>query len=111
MVMEWMQFLLGTGLLLFGMAVFVLELIGTFKFKYVLNRMHAAALGDTFGLGISLLGLMILSGFKFVTLKMGLVIIFLWLASPVSSHLIARLEVTTNKDLKNECEVEEENHE
>jgi len=51
-----------------------------------------------------LLGLMILSGFKFVTLKMGLVIVFLWLASPVSSHLIARLEVTTNEHLDECCE-------
>lgn len=100
MVIEWMQFLLGTGLLIFGMSVFVLELLGTFKFKYVLNRMHAAAVGDTFGIGISLLGLMVLSGFRFVTLKMGLVIVFLWLASPVSSHLIARLEVTTNEHLE-----------
>lgn len=104
MVMEWMQFLLGTGLLIFGMAVFMLELIGIFKFKYVLNRMHAAAMGDTFGIGTSLLGLMILSGFKFVTLKMGLVILFLWLASPVSSHLIARLEVTTNEHIDDFCE-------
>ena len=107
MVIEWMQFLLGTGFLIFGLAVFVLELIGTFKFKYVLNRMHAAAIGDTFGLGISLLGLMILSGFKFVTLKMGLVIIFLWLASPVSSHLIARLEVTTNEHIDDFCDQKE----
>lgn len=106
MIIEWMQFLLGTGLLLFGMSVFVLELIGTFKFKYVLNRMHAAAVGDTFGIGVSLLGLMILSGFKFVTLKMGLVIVFLWLASPVSSHLIARLEVTTNEQIDEFCEQE-----
>lgn len=106
MIIEWMQFLLGTGLLLFGMSVFVLELLGTFKFKYVLNRMHAAAVGDTFGIGISLLGLMILSGFKFVTLKMGLVIVFLWLASPVSSHLIARLEVTTNEHIDEFCEQE-----
>ena len=103
-VIEWIQFLLGTGFLVVGMAMFVLELLGCFKFKYVLNRMHAAAIGDTFGLGISLLGLMILSGFRFVTLKMGLVIIFLWLASPVSSHLIARLEVTTNEHLEDYCE-------
>ena len=104
MVIEWMQFLFGTGFLIFGMSVFVLELIGIFKFKYVLNRMHAAAIGDTFGLGMSLLGLMILSGFKFVTLKMGLVIFFLWMASPVSSHLIARLEVTTNEHIDDFCE-------
>ena len=104
MVIEWMQFLLGTGFLIFGMSVFVLELIGIFKFKYVLNRMHAAAIGDTFGIGISLLGLMILSGFSFVTLKMGLVILFLWLASPVSSHLISRLEVTTNEHIHEFCD-------
>ena len=106
MVIEWMQFLLGIGLLILGMSVFVLELFGTFKFKYVLNRMHAAAVGETFGIGLSLLGLMILSGFHFVTLKMGLVIAFLWLASPVSSHLIARLEVTTNEHIDEFCEQE-----
>ena len=106
MIIEWMQFLLGTGLLICGMIVFVLELLGTFKFKYVLNRMHAAAVGDTFGIGISLLGLMVLSGFRFVTLKMGMVIVFLWLASPVSSHLIARLEVTTNGHIDEFCEKE-----
>lgn len=103
-VIEWIQFLLGVGFLLAGMLVFVLEIMGSFKFQYVLNRMHAAAIGDTFGLGISLLGLMILSGFSFVTLKMGLVIIFLWLASPVASHLIARLEVTTNEEVEKHFE-------
>ena len=106
-VIGWIQFLVGTGFLFVGMAVFVLELIGSFKFKYVLNRMHAAAIGDTFGLGISLLGLMILSGFRFVTLKMGLIIIFLWLASPVSSHLIAKLEITTNEHIEEFCEKED----
>ena len=49
---------------------------------------------------------MIISGLHFTTLKMMLVIIFLWCASPVSSHLIARLEVTTNE--KRELHMEEE---
>ncbi len=105
---EWIQFLLGTGFLLVGIGIFVVQLLGVFKFKYVLNRMHAAAMGDTLGIGISLLGLMILSGFNFTTLKMGLVIVFLWCASPVSSHLIARLEVTTNEKLEESCEVPED---
>jgi len=34
------------------------------------------------------------------------VIVFLWLASPVSSHLIARLEVTTNEHIDEYCEQE-----
>ena len=103
-VVEWAQFLIGTGFLLTGLCVFVVELIGIFKFKYVLNRMHAAAIGDTLGLGISLLGLIILSGFNFLSLKLALVIVFLWMASPVSSHLISRLEVITNEHLEEFCE-------
>ena len=93
------------------MIIFFVELLGVFKFKYVLNRMHAAAMGDTLGIGFSLAGLMVLSGFSFTTLKMGLIIVFLWLASPVSSHLIARLEVTTNEHLKEFCELHEEKKE
>lgn len=107
-ILEWIRFLVGTGLLLIGVCVFAVELFGVFKFRYVLNRMHAAAIGDTLGIGISLLGLMILSGLNFTSLKLGLVIVFLWMASPVSSHLISRLEVVTNEHLRENCETPEE---
>ena len=107
-ILEWIRFLTGTGLLLIGLLVFALELFGVYKFHYVLNRMHAAAIGDTLGIGISLLGLMILSGINFTSLKLGLVIVFLWMASPVSSHLISRLEVVTNEQLQEDCQLPEE---
>lgn len=95
---EWVKFLLGIFFLLIGLGIFVVEMVGVFRFKYVLNRMHAAAMGDTLGIGFSLVGLMIMSGFTFTSLKLFLVIIFLWFSSPTSSHLIARLEVETNED-------------
>lgn len=38
-----------------------------------------------------LTGLILAQGFNNVSLKMLLVILFLWLTSPVSSHLIGRL--------------------
>ena len=104
-ILEWARFILGTGLLLAGLAIFVVQLLGVFKFKYVLNRMHTAAMGDTLGIGISLTGLILLSGLNFTSLKMGLIIVFLWLASPVSSHLISRLEVVTNEHLAENCEL------
>lgn len=97
-VFEWIRFLVGAALLLAGIAIFIIEMIGVFRFRYVLNRMHAAAMGDTLGIGFSLLGLIIMSGLNFTSLKLLLVIAFLWFSSPVSSHLIARLEVTTNED-------------
>lgn len=99
-VIEWIKFLIGAALMLMGMAIFVIELIGVFRFRYALNRMHAAAMGDTLGIGCCLLGLIVMSGFTFTSLKLLLVIVFLWFSSPVSSHLIARFEVTTNEDEK-----------
>ena len=36
---------------------------------------------------------------------LALVLVFLWLASPVSSHLISRLEVVTNEHLAENCEL------
>lgn len=110
-IIDWLQFLIGIGCLLTGLVIFVVQLIGVFKFKYVLNRMHAAAMGDTLGIGISLIGLIILSGFNFVSLKMGLIIAFLWLASPVSSHLIARLETTIEENMAQYCEMPNETEE
>jgi len=107
-ILEWIRFVAGVGLLLTGLAIFALQIFGVFKFKYVLNRMHAAAMGDTLGIGISLTGLILLSGFSFTSLKLALVIVFLWLASPVSSHLISRLEVVTNEHLAEECELPKE---
>ena len=99
-VFEWVRFLVGATLLLSGVAIFIIEMIGVFRFKYVLNRMHAAAMGDTLGIGFCLLGLIVMWGFSFTSLKLFLVIAFLWFSSPVSSHLIARLEVTTNEDME-----------
>ncbi|MDO5422505.1 MAG: monovalent cation/H(+) antiporter subunit G [Eubacteriales bacterium] len=97
-VLEWIRFLAGACLLLLGLGIFIVEMIGVFRFKYVLNRMHAAAMGDTLGIGFSLAGLILMSGLNFTSLKLLFVIVFLWFASPASSHLIARLEVTTNED-------------
>lgn len=105
-ILKWTQFILGTLLLLCGILIFIAQIFGVYKFKYVLNRMHAAAMGDTLGIGFSLAGLMILSGFQFTTLKLGLVVVFLWCSSPVSSHLISRLEAATNPHIDQYCETD-----
>ena len=107
-ILEWIRFLAGVLLLLTGLGIFLLELFGVFKFSYVLNRMHAAAMGDTLGLGACLTGLILLSGWNITSVKLALVVIFLWLASPVASHLISRLEVITNEHLAENCELPEE---
>lgn len=109
--MELLRFVIGIAFLIMGLLVFIVQLVGVFKFKYVLNRMHAAGMGDTMGISLCLIGTMFLYGWGFTTLKVALIVAFLWLASPVSTHLISRLEVTTNEELEKYCKVEEKEEE
>lgn len=84
-------------LIVFGLFLFLVEIIGVYKFSFILNRMHAAAIGDTLAMMSCILGLIVYSGFNFTSLKLCLVIVFLFFTSPVSSHLITNLEVETNE--------------
>jgi hypothetical protein len=51
------------------------------------------------GILFVMLGLVILRGFSMDSLKLLLVVGFFWIASPVSSHMLARLEAMTDEDL------------
>ena len=90
---------IGCVMILAGLIILISSVIGVYRFRYVLNRMHAAAMGDTLGILLVLGGLAVMSGLTPLSLKLILTIAMLWLTSPVSSHLIARLEVTTNEKL------------
>lgn len=85
-------------LILIGVFFEFSSVFGIFRFKYVLNRMHAAAMGDTLAILFVLLGLIIISGFTFTSLKLAVIIVFFWLSGPVSSHLIANLTATVDRE-------------
>ena len=84
-------------LIIFGLLMFIIEIIGVNKFNFVMNRMHAAAIGDTLAMMSCLLGLIVYSGLNFTSLKLVLVLVFMCFTSPVCSHLITNLEVETNE--------------
>ena len=96
----------GLALLLFGLFVFFTAVLGLYRFDYVLNRMHAAAVGDALGIFCILIGLILLHGWSLPAAKTLLIFLFLWLTNPVSSHLIADMEVMTVQKLQNECREE-----
>ena len=104
-IFDWIRLVAGSMFIVCGLVIFFTEIFGVFHFHYVLNRMHAAAMGDTFGIASCLIGLIIFSGVNFTSLKLLLIIVFLWFASPVSSHVLARLEVATNENLESYCKV------
>ena len=104
-VFDWVRLIAGSAFLVCGLVIFFTEIYGVFHFGYALNRMHAAAMGDTLGIVSCLIGLIIFSGINFTSLKLLLIIAFLWFASPVSSHVLSRLEVATNENLEAYCQV------
>ena len=104
-MIETLQFILCALLIGIGLVFEICAVIGVFRFHYVLNRMHAAALGDTMGILMIMLGLAVASGVNLLSLKLLLIIFLFWTASPVASHLIGRLELTTNEDLDREVKL------
>ncbi|MBQ8618061.1 MAG: monovalent cation/H(+) antiporter subunit G [Clostridia bacterium] len=95
--MEWIRFYLTAALVLAGLVFCCIGVYGVFKFKYAVNRMHAAAIVDTLGISLCMLGFAVSAPDLFSGLKIVLVIVFWWLSSPVASHLLCRLEITTDE--------------
>ena len=98
-MIEWIRFILTALLMIAGLVIFGISTLGVFRFKYAVNRMHAAAMGDTLGVGLCLVGLAVSAPDFFVAAKILMVVIFFWLSAPVSSHLLCRLEIETNERL------------
>ena len=97
--MEWIRFIAAAICISGGVFVMISAAIGVYRFSECLTRMHAAAMGDTLGLGLIILGLIVLFGFSFTTVKLVLVVAFLWTTGPVSSHLIAQMMVEKKKSI------------
>ena len=99
-MLDTIRFIVSLVLTLGGLFVLLSGLVGVYRFKYSLSRIHAGALFDTVGLLLMLLGVIVGEGFSFTSLKMLIIIGLLWLTSPVSGHLIGRLEITINDELE-----------
>jgi multicomponent Na+:H+ antiporter subunit G len=104
-VLQWARFILAVLLMFAGLSTLFATTVGLFRFHYVLNRIHVAAKCDTFGVLLTFSSLMVMSGWSVESLKLILILVFLWIANPVSGHLIAHLEVATNPRIKEECKV------
>lgn len=98
--MSMIRFGIGAAFIVIGLLIEAFSIFGIYRFSFSLNRMHSAAIGDTLGMGNVALGLCIMSGLSVTTLKLLMVVAFFWLAGPVSSHLLVRLEVTTNEQIE-----------
>lgn len=82
-IFSWIFILLGSGFVLIGA-------IGLIRFPDVYSRMHAAGITDTLGVGLMFLGMIVQSGLTLVSLKLALIILFMFFASPTATHALAQ---------------------
>lgn len=86
--------------LLGGLFFFVVGTVGILRFPDLFTRAHSAAKCDTLGAVLCLMALMIYSGFTYVSFKLLLVIIFLWITNPTATHLITKAAYVKEKNNK-----------
>ena len=90
--MMWFRFILTAVLLGIALFSFASAVLGNFRFGFILNRIHAAGIGDTLGLSCVVLAAMTGSGEGMTILKLLLIALFMWCTSPVSTHFLGQIE-------------------
>lgn len=80
-----------SGVLLMGGTLLVLiGGIGILRMPDFFTRIHAAGITETLAVALVLAGLMLQGGFSQITIKLGLILMFLSFTSPTSSHALAK---------------------
>ena len=80
--------------LLVGSIFAVVGGIGLNRFPDFFTRMHGAGITDTMGAGLILIGLMLQSGLSLVTVKLLMILFFLFVTSATSAHALAKSALT-----------------
>lgn len=80
--LSWISFLVG------GFFLFVGSL-GMVRLQDFWARLHAASILDSAGVGLILFGMMLQSGLTLITVKLIIIVIFLFLTGPTASHAVA----------------------
>ena len=99
MIVEWIRFFVTAALLALGLVCFSAAVLGVWRFGFVMNRMHASGIGDSMGLLCIVLAMVTATGLDIDSVKLLLLVVFLWATSPVSAHFLIQIEYFTNPRL------------
>jgi len=77
-------------LLLTGSAFVVIGGVGMLRLPDFYTRLHAAGITDTAGAGLIMIGLLLQAGFGLIGIKLILMFLLIFVASPTASHALAK---------------------
>lgn len=80
---------LGNALILLGCFFLLVGGLGMLRLPDFFARIHAGGMIDTLGAGFFLAGLMFHGGWTLASVKLGLILLLLLLATPTAAHALA----------------------
>ena len=107
---ETIRLIAAGALMLFGVTAGAISILGVFRFRFVMNRMHCAAILDTLAMAGILGGLMVAKMSMAYTPKLLAALVVLWVGSPIASHLVAKMEIATDETAAEHIKLEEDPH-
>lgn len=81
-ILSWVLLLAGGGFMVVGA-------IGVMRLPDFYTRLHAAGITDTMAATMTIAGLMLQGGFSLTTLKLGLMLLFIYVTGPTATHALA----------------------
>ena len=87
--------ILSWALIVIGVVAVLIGGIGVLRLPDVYTRMHAAGITDTLGATAIIGGLMIQGGWTLITVKLGLILLFLFFTNPTSSFSLGHAALTS----------------
>ncbi len=94
LILSWIALLIGSFLGISGA-------IGILRFPDFYSRMHAAGITDTLCASLILFGLMLQTQLDIVTVKLMIILLFIFLTSPTASHALAKAALHGGLKAKN----------
>lgn len=77
-------------LVLLGFFLTAIAVIGVLRFPDFYTRLHASGKVDSLGVTLTLFGLAVYNGFSLTSLKIIFIALFILVANPIGTHLLAR---------------------
>jgi multicomponent Na+:H+ antiporter subunit G len=90
--------LMSWALVLGGCFFILVGALGLIRMPDIFTRLHAGGVMDTMGAGMILAGLMFQTGLSLVTVKLILVLAFVWFSSPISTYALARAALKSGEE-------------
>ena len=107
---ETLRLVIAAVLMVGGVIAGAISILGVFRFRFVMNRMHCAAILDTIAMAGILGGLMVAKASMAFTPKLLAALVVLWVGSPIASHLVSRMEIATDETAAEHVKLEEDTH-